>query len=84
MSTPQDGSRATQAISDAVDGVRLVGVQRNRRARQPSGWQSKAELVSDLPLEMYVGYILSVGGTRQEATAEWDAAQRVRSETGPG
>ena len=82
MST--DASRATQALSDVVAGVRIVGVKENRRAGEPSGWRREAQLVSDLPLEMYVGYRLSVGGTREEATAEWHSAQQVRSESGLG
>ena len=84
MSTPLDASRATQAVSDAVAGVRIVGVKRNRRAGQPSGWRREAQLVSDLPLEMYVGYRLSVGGTRKEASAEWHSAHQVRSGSGLG
>ena len=84
MSTPQDASRATQAISDVVAGVRIVGVKRHRRAGELSGWRREAQLVSDLPLEMYVGHRLSVGGTRAEASAEWHSAQQVRSDSGLG
>ena len=40
-------------------------------------------IVSELPLEMYVGYKLSVGGTRAEATAEWHAAQQVAEQLLP-
>ena len=84
MSTPQDAGRATQAISDVVADVRIVGVRRSRRAGEPSGWRREAQLVSELPLEMYVGYRLSVGGTREEASAEWHAARTVCSESGLG
>ena len=85
MITPQDGaSQAEQAISDVVSSVRIVGVKRHRRAGELSGWRREAQLVSDLPLEMYVGYRLSVGGTREEASAEWHAARTVGSDSGLG
>ena len=83
MSTPQDAGRATQAVSDAVEDVRIVGVRRSMRAKEPPRWRREAQLVSELPLEMFVGYKLSIGGTRAEATEEWHVAQQVNGQLLP-
>ena len=81
MCTPQIASRAAQAVSGVVGTGRIVGVKRFRRA-ECAGWRREAALVSDLPLELYVAYRLSVGGTREEATADWHAAHQARSVLG--
>ena len=75
--TPDDASRATQAMSDAVAGVRVVGVHRKRAAGHASGWRREAKLVSDLPLDMYIAYRRSVGDSREAAEAEWRSARQV-------
>ena len=71
MCTLEEASRAAQAAKGVVDDVRIVGVKRSK------GWRRETQLVSDLPLEMYVEYRLSVGGTREEATAEWRCARQL-------
>ena len=79
MCTAADTSRALQPAAEAVAGVRIVGVHRYKHG---AAWRRAAQLVSDLPLELYIAYTLSVGGTREQASSEWHGARAAHSAAG--
>jgi len=56
---------------------RVVVVSRRARAARGADWREHGRLVEALPLETYVQYRRSVGGTVEEAEAEWRAARRI-------
>ena len=56
---------------------RVVVVSRRARAARGAPWRVHGRLVEALPLETYVGYKRSVGGTDAEAEAEWHAARMI-------
>ena len=75
-----DAGALGEALVEAVAaaGPRIVGVNcRSRVGRQAAAWRPNGRLIDALPLETYIQYRQSVGGTAAEAAGEWRAARRI-------
>ena len=58
-------------------GPRIVGVNCRSRAGRGAPWRVHGRFIDALPLETYIQYRQSVGGTAAEAEGEWRAARRI-------
>ena len=72
-----DAGRLTLVEAYAGDGPRIVGVNCRSRAGRAAPWRENGRLIDALPLETYIQYRQSVGGTAAEAEGEWRAARRI-------
>ena len=74
---PAEPGRATQAVADATATLRIVGVNRSTCGGATPEWRRAADLVSELPLGLYVEYKVGCGATRAEAEEQWRAARQI-------